>query len=74
MAWLAVDKFGNEEIHSVKPLRGKQHWEIPYDKDYDDNGFPVYYYKGDYFQLPKGSIKKLIGRDLTWEEEPVELK
>lgn len=25
-------------------------------------------------ELPKGSIKKLIGRDLTWEDEPVELK
>ncbi len=24
--------------------------------------------------LPKGSIKKLIGRDLTWEDEAVELK
>ena len=24
--------------------------------------------------LPKGSIKKLIGKDLTWEDEPVELK
>ena len=24
--------------------------------------------------LPKGSIKKLIGRDLTWQDEPVELK
>ena len=24
--------------------------------------------------LPKGSIKKLIGRDLKWEDEPVELK
>lgn len=24
--------------------------------------------------LPKGSIKKLIGRDLTWEDNPVELK
>lgn len=24
--------------------------------------------------LPKGSIKKLIGRELTWEDEPVELK
>ena len=26
------------------------------------------------FFLPKGSIKKLIGKDLTWEDEPVELK
>lgn len=24
--------------------------------------------------LPKGSIKKLIGRDLYWSDEPVELK
>ena len=24
--------------------------------------------------LPKGSIKKLIGKDLTWEDKPVELK
>lgn len=26
------------------------------------------------FHLPKGSIKKLIGRDLTWTDNPVELK
>ena len=24
--------------------------------------------------IPKGSIKKLIGRDLSWEDNPVELK
>ena len=24
--------------------------------------------------LPKGSIKRLIGRELTWNNEPVELK
>ena len=34
---------------------------------------------GDYwigysiFQLPKGSIKKFIGRDLSYDDEPVEL-
>ena len=26
------------------------------------------------FQLPKGSIKKLIGRELSWSDDPVELK
>lgn len=26
-----------------------------------------------YIILPKGSIKKLIGRELTWEDEPVEI-
>lgn len=25
-------------------------------------------------KLPKGSIKKLIGKELTWNDEPVELK
>ena len=25
-------------------------------------------------KLPKGSIKKLIGRELSWSDEPVELK
>lgn len=25
-------------------------------------------------ELPKGTIKKLIGRELKWEDEPVELK
>ena len=28
----------------------------------------------NYVTLPKGSIKKLIGRDLDWSNEPVELK
>lgn len=26
------------------------------------------------FQLPQGSIRKLIGKELTWNDEPVELK
>lgn len=26
------------------------------------------------FQLPKGSIKKLIGKELSWSDGPVELK
>ena len=27
-----------------------------------------------FVELPKGSIKALIGRELTWNDEPVELK
>lgn len=26
------------------------------------------------FRLPNGSIKKLIGRELSWTDEPVKLK
>ena len=57
MAWVAVDKIGEELISRTEPFR-----------------------VGDYligdsiFHLPKGSIKKLIGRDLSWNDEPVELK
>lgn len=33
------------------------------------------YWIGDsIFHLPKGSIKKLIGKELSWKDEPVELK
>ena len=28
----------------------------------------------DYVELPKGSIKKLIGRELSWSDDPIELK
>jgi hypothetical protein len=31
-------------------------------------------YADDKVELPKGTIKKLIGYDLTWEDEPVILK
>lgn len=68
-AWLAVDKDGKECIYAdKKPLRGKDNlgpesWD--YLSDY------AFY---DFVELPKGSIKKLIGRDLSWSDEPVELK
>ena len=32
------------------------------------------WYSSNSIQLPQGSIKKLIGRELTWNDEPVELK
>lgn len=64
MAWVAVDKDGTENKYSVKP---KRHY----------NGI-LYLYttkgKGIKTELPQGSIKKLIGRTLTWEDQPVELK
>ena len=72
MAWVAVHKNGKEGIFSHKPTRGEDpsFWydEVEvYDSDeglFCDTEIP----------LPKGSIKKLIGRKLTWNDEPVELK
>ena len=58
MAWVSVNKLGGEIIHSYKPVREKNSIWI------SDN----------LFRLPKGSIKKLIGKELTWNDEPVELE
>lgn len=62
MGYLAVDKNGEEMIYKEKPIKGNKCgiW-IP-DSDMDDC-----------IALPKGSIFKLIGRELTWDDEPVSL-
>lgn len=88
MAWLCVDENG-EHIFCEKPLRGctqkcvsfyREHlirqqssklWYANAD-DIDDGGFIIYVEEG--IDLPKGSIKKLIGKELSWEDDPVELK
>ena len=56
--WLAVDYDGIEIAFWNKPKRCEKHIE----------------WWGDRMILPHGSIKKLIGRKLSWEDESVELK
>ena len=34
---------------------------------------PIWLNGCNYVELPKGSIAKLIGRELKWDDEPVEL-
>lgn len=60
MAWVAVDKDGHECVYQFRPKR------------ISETFIPLYTYSM-WLVLPKGSIKKLIGRDLTWSDEPVEL-
>lgn len=61
MAWVAVGIKGNEWIFSDKPMRAEPYiWRT----DIWDN----------VVRIPEGSVKKLIGRELTWNDEPVELK
>jgi len=61
MAWLAVDKDGEERIFE----------DIPHRED-------GYFWNTDsvcsIISLPHGSIKKLIGGELTWEDESVMLE
>ena len=64
MAYVATDKDGREYIYEDKPQR-----EVRYD------GVNIWVNKiGDYIELPKGSIKNLIGRSLNFSDEPVRLK
>lgn len=66
MAWLACDRDGSEYIYEERPDRADTRWSIwcrPFTGEIMNH-----------VELPKGSIKKLIGRELKWEDEPVELK
>ena len=63
MAWVCKDSTGFLElVFEERPVRVKLHWE------HATNGAT------DCVILPDGSIKKLIGRELSWSDEPVELK
>lgn len=61
MAFVAVDLDGREFIYEYTPYRTAIEWIS------DD-------LISGYVKLPKGSIKKLIGRELTWDDDCVELK
>ena len=63
MAWVAVDKDGSERIYPFNPYRVTYYWTCS-----------MYRFLPGPISLPKGSIKKLIGRDLIWEDDAVELK
>lgn len=62
MAWVAAD-YSGEFISDKKPF-----------KDMFNIGYYGFISDSNVIKLPKGSIKKLIGRDLDWSNEPVELK
>lgn len=64
MAWLSVDMEGNEFVSSIKPEK------IMCFVAMDVGKHPF----RELINLNKGSIKKLIGRELTFEDSPVELK
>lgn len=85
MAWLAVDKDGTEWISSEELIRGPEiekqdkrikkrvqiisedlqfYWAWPYS---------CHENLGERVMLPPGTIKKILGRDLKWEDGCIEL-
>ena len=63
MAWVAIAKDGSEKIFPLEPYRVTDYWTCS-----------MYMFISGATLLPKGSIKELIGRDLNWGDNPVELK
>lgn len=62
MAWVSVD-YSGEYISEKEPFR-----------DMFNIGYYGFISDSNVVKLPKGTIKKLIGKELFWEDEPVELK
>ena len=58
MTWVAVDENNDEIICNYTLHRMNNYWRSI----------------GSIVILPQGAIKKLIGRNLTWDDDPVELK
>ena len=61
-AWVAVDADGSECIFREEPYR--REGGVWFSSSLSNK----------FVELPKGSIKALIGRELSWSDEPVELK
>ena len=60
------------EIREAKSYEKVKPEDLAYWKDGEDLGGGDYYIDYD-IKLPQGSIEKLIGKTLTWEDEPVEI-
>ena len=62
MAYLAVDEEGNETIFNTCPIRSIYR-----------NKWGYWFSEASSVWMKKGTIEKLIGKELTWEDEPVEI-
>ena len=67
MAWLAVDKDGSEYIYEEKP-RKCENMYTPQVSEYD------YEEMTHNIKLPKGTIEKILGRKLTFDDGAVNIK
>lgn len=60
MAWLAVDKDGEEWIYIHHPKRFEEMWGV---HNSEEKCHP----------LPYGTVASLLDRSLKWQDEPVEI-
>lgn len=76
MAWVAVDKYGNESVYSVRPARNieRGYFVLAKVKVYKGENNTVYETVGECVDLPKGTIRKILGYELTWDNDPVQIR
>lgn len=60
MAWIAVDETGAEYLYNSEPTK--------------DDECKIFKSDDKWIEVPKGTSLKLTGNQMTWEDEPVELK
>lgn len=65
MAWIARDKDNTLIIYADKPNRNMNA------ECFAINSFA---FSHDYVELPSNIDEKLIGRHISWKDEPVEIK
>lgn len=65
MTYLSVDTLGYEYIHNTRPTRKVE---------YCPNGIRWENHIGQHIGIPKGTIKQLIGREITFENGPSSLR
>lgn len=68
MVWLVIEENGNEYIYSEKPILEDGEF-IPQKFTYHYDNEDVEQY-GNFVQMPRGSIKCLLGKELTFEKSP----
>lgn len=67
MAWLAVDRDGSEYIYEEKPRK----FENIYTPQVSEYGYGEMTHN---IELPKGTIEKILGRKITFDDDPVLFK
>lgn len=65
MAWLARDTDEILYIYSYKPIRENSLWKTRCDN---------FGLESDMINLPSDADEKLIGRHISWEDEPVKIE
>lgn len=70
MAWLAIDKVGRETISNERPYFDGCEWS----EDMVEYRYGEEIFISVSVSLPKGTIRKILGHELTFENSPFEIQ